>query len=203
MSNLATFKVFGTRQKDAIFCPQVPFTLRNDNKVGMWKVGEDDYRGKSIDVSILKVAQFFGSLGKTTNTFWLQLWFIAAPGCDTIPENTVCLTYLKKRSIAQFSQKVTQLMESGEPGLGIFTGSFTKHSSEKGDYYSVVWDWRERDTDEEFLQLEKIADFLATNPKLVDLSVNLIPIDGLAPDEIELLMSSAKAIELEGSATGR
>jgi hypothetical protein len=199
MSNLAQFKVFGTRPQQGIFLPQVPFNLRNDLKVGQWKVGEDDYRGKQIEISILKVAQFFGNLGKTTNAFWLQVWFVAVPTCEILPKNTICLTYLKKRSIAQFSQKVTELMESGEPALGIFQGSFLKHSGDKGDYYSVVWDWRERETEEEIEQLEHIADFMATNPKLVDLSVNLIPIDGLSPDEIELLMSSAKATELESS----
>jgi hypothetical protein len=200
MSNLSQFKVFGTRPQQGIFLPQVPFNVRNDLKVGQWKVGEDDFRGKQIEISIIKVAQFFGNLGKTTNAFWLQVWFVGAPDCDILPKNTICLTYLKKRSIAQFSQKVTELMESGEPALGVFQGSFLKHSGDKGDYYSVGWDWRERETDEEIEQLEQIADFMAMNPKLVDLSVNLIPIDGLSPEEIELIMSSAKAQELESSA---
>ncbi|ACK70830.1 hypothetical protein PCC7424_2409 [Gloeothece citriformis PCC 7424] len=200
MSNLANFSVFGTRPQNSIFMPQVPFNLRNDCRAGQWKVGEEDFRGKEIEISIIKVAQFFGNLGKINNSFWLQVWFVSAPSCDILPKNTVCLTYLKKRSIAQFSQKVTELMESGEPALGIFKGSFLKHNGDKGDYYSVAWDWRERETEQEMEQLEYIADFMATTPKLVDLSVNLIPIDGLSPDEIELLMSSAKANELEGSA---
>ncbi len=87
----------------------------------------------------------------------------------------------------------------------IFKGSFVKHSGDKGDYYSVAWNWRERETDEEIEQLDRLADFMVNTPKLVDLSVNLIPIDGLSPEEIELIMSSAKAIELESSAlvTGR
>jgi hypothetical protein len=68
------------------------------------------------------------------------------------------------------------------------------------DYYSVVWDWRERENEEEMEQLEQIADFMAVSPKLVDLSVNLTPIDGLSPEEIERLISSAKAQELESSA---
>lgn len=200
MSNLSQFKVFGTRPQQGIFLPQVPFNVRNDLKVGQWKVGEDDFRGKEIEISIIKVAQFFGNLGKTTNAFWLQVWFVAAPDCEILPKNTICLTYLKKRSIAQFSQKVTELMESGEPALGIFQASFLKHLGDKGDYYSVIWDWRERETEEEIEQLEQIADFMATNPKLVDLSVNLMPIDGLSPEEIEHIMSSAKAQELESSA---
>jgi hypothetical protein len=86
----------------------------------------------------------------------LQVWFVAVPTCEILPKNTICLTYLKKRSIAQFSQKVTELMESGEPALGIFQGSFLKHSGDKGDYYSVVWDWREREAEEEIEQLEHI-----------------------------------------------
>ena len=197
MSNLAQFKVFGTRPQNAIFLPQVPFNLRNDGKVGQWKTGEDDYRGKEIEISIIKVAQLFGNLGKTTNGFFLQLWFVAAPDCEVLPSNTVCLTYLKTRSIAQFSQKVTELMEAGEPALGIFKGSFIKHSGDKGDYYSVVWDWRERETEAEIEQLAQISEFMATNPKLVDLSVNLIGLDGLPTEEIELIVSSAKAQELE------
>lgn len=191
--------VFGVRPKDSILLPQVPFTVRNDCKVGNWKVGEDDYRGKQIDISIIKVAQFFGTIGKTTNSPWLQIWFVPAPSCDVLPKNTVCVTYLKRRSIAQFSQTVTELMELGEPALGIFTGSFIKHTGELGDYYSVVWSWRERETEADLKQLEQIANFLATNPRLVDMSVNLIPLDGLSPEEIELIMASAKAKESVGN----
>jgi hypothetical protein len=191
--------VFGSRPKDSIFLPQVPFTVRNDCKVGNWKVGEEDYRGKQIDISIIKVAQFFGTLGKTTNSPWLQIWFVPAPGCDVLPQNTVCVTYLKRRSISQFSQTVTELMESGEPALGIFTGTFIKHTGELGDYYSVTWSWRERETEGDLKQLDQIANFLATNPKLVDMSVNLIPLDGLSPEEVELLMASAKAEEAQGN----
>jgi hypothetical protein len=130
MSNLAQFKVFGTRPEHSLFLPQVPFNLRNDCRLGQWKVGEEDFRGKDIEISIIKVAQFFGNLGKTLNSFWLQVWFVAAPGCESLPKNTICLTYLKKRSIAQFSQKVTELMESGEPALGIFKGSFLGSDTE-------------------------------------------------------------------------
>ena len=198
--NVLNFKVFGTRPQQGIFLPHVPFNLRNDLKVGNWKVGEDDYRGKEIEISILKVSQFFGNLGKTANAFWLQVWFVGAPNCSIVPKNTICLTYLKGRSIAQFSQKVTELMEFNEPALGLFKGSFLKHSGDKGDYYSVIWDWRERETEEEMAQLEHIADFMATNPKLVDLAVNLVPMDGLSPDEIELLVSSAKAQDLNSHA---
>jgi len=190
--SLANFTVFGTRPKDSIFQPQIPFNLRNDCKAGFWKIGEEDFIGREIEISIIKVAQFFGTLGQTADTFWMQVWFVAAPTCSILPQNTVCVTYLKKRSIAQFSQKVTQLMENGEPALGLFKGFFQKHNGDKGDYYSVIWDWRERN-ETETEQLQQIADFMATKPKLLDMAVNLIPIDGLPQDELDLLISSAKS----------
>ncbi len=189
--------VFGTRPKDSIFLPTTPFAVRNDCSVGNWKVGDDDFRGNTIEISIIKVSQYFGSLGKTKNAQWLQVFFVPAPGCDNLPSNTVCLTYLKSRSISQFSQKITELMESGEPALGIFIGSFEKHSNEYGNYYSVTWDWRERKTELEKKQLEQIANFLSSKPQLVDLSTNLIPIDGMSPEEVELMIRSAKSEQLE------
>jgi hypothetical protein len=189
---MVEIKVFGTRPQNQIFMPQVAFNVRNNCKVGQWTIGEDDYRGKDIEISIIGVCQMFGTLGKTTSTPWLQVWFVPAPSCDVLPRNTVCVTYLKKRSITQFSQKITELMESGEPAMGIFTAGFTKHTGELGDYYSVVWDWRQRDTDEELEQLEMIADFLASEPKLLDLerSASLTPLARLRSDEIAELIAA-------------
>lgn len=194
---MATLNVFGTRPKDSIFMPQVPFAVRNDCSTGQWKVGDEDFRGNTIEISIIKVAQYFGSLGKTKNTQWLQVWFIPAPDCKNLPANTVCMTYIKTRSISQFSQKVTELMESGEPAEGLFIGSFEKHSNEYGTYYSVKWDWRVRSSEAELKQLELIAAFMQTGLQLVDMATNLLPIDGLSPEEIELLMRTARTQEIQ------
>lgn len=185
--------VFGTKPTDSIFLPQSPFAVRNDCSVGQWKVGDEDFRGNTLDISIIKVSQFFGTLGKTKDTQWLQVWFIPAPDEDKLPANTVCVTYLKSRSISQFSQKITELMASGEPARGIFTGSFEKHSGELGTYYSVVWNWRERTTDAEKTQLNQIATFLESGPALLDMGTPLLCIDGMTADEIQLLINSSKA----------
>lgn len=92
-------------------------------------------------------------------------------------------------------------MESGEPAEGIFIGSFEKHSNEYGTYYSVQWDWRSRSTEAESKQLEQVAAFMQGNPQLIDMSTNLLPLDGLSPTEIELLIRSARSTELEGETT--
>jgi len=186
--------VFGVKPTDSIFLPQSPYQVRNDCQIGQWKVGDDDFRGNSIDVSIIRVSRMFGTLGKAVNTQWLQIWFIPAPGEEKLPADTVCVTYIKTRSINSFAQKITELMTSGEPALGVFTASFEKHSGELGTYYSVDWNWRERNTDAEKAQLEKIAQFLQAKPSLIDIGNSaLICTDGMTSEEIQMLVNSARA----------
>ncbi|MDX2100896.1 MAG: hypothetical protein SFW36_24210 [Leptolyngbyaceae cyanobacterium bins.59] len=191
-------KVFGQRPKEGIFLPQIPYAIRNDCQKGAWKIGDDDYRGNHLELSVIKVSQMFGTLGKTRNALWMQIWFVPAPAsADILPANTVCCTHIKTRSISQFSSKVTELMVHGEPAEGIFIGSFEKHSSDLGVYYSVKWDWRQRETPEEQQQLEQIAQFMATHPPLIDMTTGLLCIDGMSAEEIELLIRTAKAEEFE------
>ena len=145
-----------------------------------------------------KLHDFFGSLGKAKDTFWLQVWFVPAPSCQSLPANTICITYLKTRSLSQFSQKIADLMADGEPAEGIFVGSFAKHSNDLGNYYSVQWDWRSRTTPEEVEQLQQIVDFLQSDPLLVDsvATRGMIALEGLSASEITQLIQSSVAKEL-------
>ena len=191
-------KVFGTRPKNSIWLGDQPYAVRNDCQTGQWKIGDDDFRGKEISISIIKVARFFGSLGKARDTFWLQVWFVPAPGCAQLPANTVCITYLKTRSFSQFSAKITELLGEQDPAEGIFTGSFAKHTNDLGNYYSVQWDWRSRTTPEEIDQLNVIADFLQSDPPLVDpvAARGMISTDGLSAAEITQLIQSSAVAQL-------
>lgn len=187
-----TFTVFGTKPQDAIFNPQTPFAVRNDCQTGHWKVGDRDYRSDTLELSIIKTSRFFGSLGKTKATNWMQIWFVPSPHEPNLPKNTVCLTYIKTRSISQLSQTITELMDVGEPALGLFTASFEKHNGELGTYYSVQWDWRERETVEEQAQLDQIMAFMDSKPLLQDMAIadKLLCIDNLTPEEIQRLVES-------------
>lgn len=111
----------------------------------------------------------------------------------TRPKDAICVTYLKTRSLSQFSQKITELLANGEPARGIFKAAFQKHSSDLGNYYSVTWDWRDRQTQEEQDQLAQIALFLQSQPVLIDLAAtkSLISTDKLTPAEITQLIQSA------------
>lgn len=191
--------VFGSKPKNSIFLGTEPYALRNDCSVGQWKVDDDDFKGNQIQISIIKVSRYFGSLGKARNKFWLQLWFVPAPDEKKLPSNAVCVTYLKTRSISHFSQKIIELMEGGEPALGLFAGVFEKHSSELGTYYSVGWGWRERKSEEEFRQLEQIEAFLSGRPPLVDYAGtrDMVCLDDLNEGEIELLIESGRSHQQE------
>jgi hypothetical protein len=135
--------VFGTKPKDSIFNPSQPYAVRLNCQAGQIAVSEDEYLGNSMEISIIGVNHLFGSLGKTKDTDWLQIFFIPAPSCKILPKDTVCVSYIKTRSLSQFTQKITQLMENGEPAEGIFQISFLSHTNEGGNpYKSVKFDWR-------------------------------------------------------------
>jgi hypothetical protein len=202
------FSVFGTRPENAICLPDVPYSVRLNCKDGGLFVGGSEAQHRKtnpdqkIDISIIKVSKFFGTLGKTENVLWLQLFFVAAPSVESsiLPKNTVCCSYIKKQSIAHLFNKVQEVMEHGDPGLGIFTLGFNREVGENGVYYSVSFDWRERESEEEQQQLDLIAAFMSTyGNQLVDLEGirEMTCVDGWTAQDIQAL--TAQPQQLEGN----
>jgi hypothetical protein len=202
------FSVFGTRPDNAICLPDIPYSVRLNCKDGGLFIGgyEAQHRktnpDQKIDISIIKVSKYFGSLGKTENILWLQLFFIAAPSVDSkiLPKNTVCCTYIKKQSIAHLFNKVQEVMEIGDPGMGIFTLGFNKEIGENGVYYTVTFDWRERSSEEEKQQLNLIANFMSTcGDQLIDLEGirSMTCVDGWTAQQLQGLTDQQN--QLNGS----
>ena len=209
-SKANSFSVFGTRPTDAICLPDVPYSVRlNCKDGGLFVGGNKDIHRKSksnekIDISIIKVFKFFGTLGKTKNVLWIQLFFVAAPGVDSsiLPKNTVCCSYIKKQSIAHLFNKVQEVIEHGDPGMGIFTLSFNAESGKEGDYFTISFDWRERESEEEKEQLNLIAAFMSTyKEQLIDLegTRDMTCVDGWTAQQLQELTSQRQ--ELLGSST--
>jgi hypothetical protein len=205
------FSVFGTRPDNAICLPDIPYSVRLNCKDGGLFIGgyEAQHRKtnpeQKIEISIVKVSKYFGTLGKTENILWLQLFFIAAPSVDSkiLPKNTVCCTYIKKQSIAHLFNKVQEVMEIGDPGMGIFTLGFNKEIGENGVYYSIDFDWRERQSDEEKQQLDLISAFMSTyNNQLVDLEGirSMTCVDGWTAQQLQTLIAQK---QLNGSSNQR
>ncbi len=203
-----SFSVFGTRPDNAICLPDVPYSVRlNCKDAGLFVGGNEAQHRKSnpdqkIDISIIKVSKFFGTLGKTENVLWIQLFFVAAPGVDSkiLPKNTVCCSYIKKQSIAHLFNKVQEVMEHGDPGMGIFTIGFNREVGENGVYYTVSFDWRERESEEEIKQLDLIAAFMsAYKEQLIDIegTRDLTCVDGYTAQQLQAL--TAQRQELTGS----
>jgi hypothetical protein len=169
---LAKIGIFPKFDKEKINYPGFPYSIRNDCRggIGQWKVGSDDLIGNKLDVAILHFQKFYGNLGKTNGAEWLQLWFVGAPSEDKLPKNTVCMTYIKSIGLRNFYSKIFQISDNPDADALIFTLGFQKESNKHGDYYSVTITDRPRKEDE-MGQLELIADFLETNPKLVDTSL--------------------------------
>ncbi len=198
--NQSNFSVFGTRPTDSIYLPDIPYSVRLNCKDGGLFIGgfEAQHRkttpDQKIDINIIKVSKFYGSIGKIKDTPWIQLFFIPAPNVDGVilPPNTVCCSYIKKQSINKLFNKVQEIMSEKDPGLGIFSLSFNREVSEKGSYYSINFDWRERETDEEFEQLNLIATFMsACGDQLIDLdgTRDLICVDGFNAQQLQDLIA--------------
>lgn len=196
--------IFGEKPEGAIYLPSSPFSVRFDCKMGQLKVGDNKILGNKASISLLKANRYFGSLGMTKNTEWLQIFYVAAPSDKVLPKDTVCVSYIKTRSLGALNDTVTLLMAEGNnPALGIFDIGFVQHSGENGTYFSVNWEWRDRESEAETEQLSQIAAFLQSQPALADIraTTDMISLAGLTPEEITLLVESrtAQQAQLEAS----
>lgn len=205
-TNETQISIFGTRPHNAIYLPPIPYAVRLNCKDGGLFVGGNESKHRKtnsdekIEISILKAVEYYGDLGSTAGLRWTQLFFVPAPSVspDVLPPNTVCVTYIKKQSVAHLYHTVQSAMNNGDPGFGIFTVSFNKESGENGVYYTVDFDWRERNNEGENEQLEAIKVFLGSFAnQLIDLegTRDMTCIQGMTAQEIAELMMSAELEE--------
>lgn len=187
--------VFGIKPDNAIYNPSTPYNVRFNCQVGQVALSETEFLDSEVEISIIKVARYFGTLGNTKNVEWFQIFYIPAPSCKTLPSNTVCCSYIKTRSIGAFQQCVTRLMGSGvNPAEGIFKLSFQKHQNGDRNYFSVVWNWRSRKGKPETDQLSLLANFMDSQPQLSDLSGtrSMICVDGLSSLLVQEMIHEAR-----------
>ncbi len=90
-------------------------------------------------------------------------------------------------------------MEHGDPGLGIFTLGFNREVGENGVYYTVDFDWRERESEAEKQQLDLIAAFMSSyKEQLIDLegTRDLTCVDGWTAQQIQTLTVQRQQLEV-------
>lgn len=200
--NTKTVAIFGQRPENSIHLPDIPFSVRLNCKDGGIFIGGNEPKHRQtnpedkIDISILKVAKFYGDLGKTKSALWVQIFFVAAPSVspEILPPNTVCVTYIKKQSIAHLYNTVQAAMNHGDPGYGVFTLTFNRENGEKGVYYTINFTWRERNNDAEKQQLAQIQNFLSNlGEQLIDIESTreMVSVDGVSAAELQTIMANS------------
>ena len=89
-------------------------------------------------------------------------------------------------------------MEHGDPGMGIFTLGFNREAGENGVYYTVSFDWRERESKEEKEQLNLIAGFMsAYKEQLIDIEGirDLTCVDGWTAQQLQGLTAQRQQLQ--------
>ncbi|MBG1240567.1 MULTISPECIES: hypothetical protein [unclassified Nostoc] len=201
-----TFSVFGTKPSDSICLPEIPYSARLNCKLGGIFVGgqEDIHRrtssNETVDIAIIKVSKYFGSLGLEYVGQWMQIFFIPAPNVSpkVLPTNTVCVAYIKKQNISNLFAKVQEVIGEEDPGTGIFTIGFEKQAGkDNSTYYTINFGWRKREGEEENKQLQQIAGFLQSNPTLIDLegTRTMQCLDGLSTTEVAAIVGGVEELE--------
>jgi hypothetical protein len=82
--------------------------------------------------------------------------------------------------------------------MGIFTLSFNREAGENGVYYTIDFDWRERESEEEKQQLELIATFMsAYSGQLIDIegTRDMTCVDGWTAQQLQGLTTQRQQLE--------
>lgn len=183
---------FGKLDTTRIEFMQPPFNIRNNKQVGMWALDEETMVAKEINISIISCLPYYGKLGKGQPCKWLQVWFVASPWEANLPQNLVCVTYTNKQSVSELAQKMAIVRSEHNALEGTWRCGFKRHAGEKGDYYSVSWDWEkmnpELEQTKEFAgKLVQLFADLAIKHSLVDtgLPSTMVPVTGTDEEALQ------------------
>lgn len=105
--------------------PLLPLNVKNNGQIGRWVIGGEELN--DFQFLLLNVQQFFGDLGYTFATNWLQMWFVPLDG---ILSNTICYTYLKSLSAQNFlnTLNLASCKFKTRPELLLWSARFEKKS---------------------------------------------------------------------------
>lgn len=186
---------------NSIIIPSPVVGIRNDCKAGQFKIGETRFLGDKLTVSLVcppidYVGGFYSDRDDMSESArkkqhqWKQVWFIAAPSEDKIPQNVVFPTLVKTSSISELA--AFNLLETqGIPYSVLCEISFKPKSNDFGTYFMLCFKAIQRKSKEEKQQLEDIKAFLESSPLFYDdsLPAGMIPTAGLLPSQVNFLVS--------------
>jgi GTPase involved in cell partitioning and DNA repair len=105
----------------------------------------------------------------------------------TRPDNAICLPDIP------YSVR----LNCKDGGMGIFTLGFNREVGENGVYYTISFDWKERETEAEKEQLNLIATFMsAYKEQLIDIEAtrDLTRVDGWTAQQLQTLTETRSSL---------
>ena len=204
-TNLDEFDPFGSIGTGIIIPEFGAMQIRNDCQTGNWKIGEKEY-GPKMEMAVVKQTRYYGNLGKTLNTFWLQLFFVPIAG--DLPHNVLCVTYLKKEPMREFQRLVVEVQSKQQnPGKGLFIPTFEKqkmnrHNPQTGldesvNFYSIRWNWKSlNDNDPNLQSIITTFGKRSAREALIDAegTAQMVDLSGMTETEINRLVNGRQAL---------
>jgi len=133
--------------------PGCPRQYRADCKAGIFKIGETEMLGNSLQMEILAYRTFNAELFNYPYQQWVEVFFIDK-------DNTVSNILFKTESIGNFLELITSLTVAKLPlGSQIVTAKTSKRSSDNGNYYAVEFSYVDNQAD----RAAELCDFITNN----------------------------------------
>lgn len=162
--------------------------VRNDCKAGKWKLGDDNFLKGDLDMIILQVDRFRGSIADGPIHSWLRLWFlVASTSTVNLPKKVVCSTLIKTTSLENLTNLFMLNLDRGEPFViqPRFISKATTKNGQAVNYYILDFDSRNLTEDEidlmievdEFMKGKLLIDTSSPIQEFVEASSNFALID--------------------------
>ncbi len=141
------------RNNGIVHFPGSPRQYRADCKAGIFKIGETDTLGKTLQMEVLAYRSFNAQLFNYPYQQWVEAFFIDK-------ENTVSHILFKTESIANFLELMRKLTAKEKSiGSQIVTAKTAKRSNDNGTYYAVEFE----SVDNEVERSNQLAEFVNSN----------------------------------------
>ncbi len=136
-----------------IHFPGNPRQYRSDCKAGIFKIGESEIIGNSIEMEIISFRDFDDAIFNYPYQKWLEIFFIDK-------DNVVSHLLFKTESIDNFLELLRKLMIAKKAiRKSIVTAKMSKRSNDNGTYYAVEFESADNKPD----RVKELTEFVNNN----------------------------------------
>lgn len=177
--------------KDLLFLPTPTYSIRNNCQMGLWLKSDGETRiTNELEFCLIHCQMMYGDLGKTKESYWLQLWGISD---QVLSGKVVFCTYVKGRSLNLLGNAVLEAtLEQKNPSNLLFKSKFIRQSNEYGVHYIISFE--ATDLPEDDPRPKEIARFLESKPIFADTNIppTLFPVGEMSGVECQQRLQSIR-----------